>query len=53
MMVWSPTTAKAAPTLPAVASAAWPDGSLRGDGVFTVDSPAGGPTIVKAELPCG
>jgi len=24
-----------------------------GDGVFTVDSPAGGPTRVKAELPCG
>ncbi|MEU4394540.1 histidine kinase [Kribbella sp. NPDC023855] len=24
-----------------------------GDGRFTVDSPAGGPTIVKAELPCG
>jgi signal transduction histidine kinase len=24
-----------------------------GDGRFTVDSPVGGPTIVKAELPCG
>lgn len=24
-----------------------------GDGHFTVDSPAGGPTTVKAELPCG
>ncbi|WP_433007761.1 sensor histidine kinase [Kribbella sp. CA-294648] len=24
-----------------------------GDGLFTVDSPAGGPTTVKAELPCG
>ncbi|WP_051084795.1 sensor histidine kinase [Kribbella catacumbae] len=24
-----------------------------GDGQFTVDSPVGGPTIVKAELPCG
>ncbi|WBQ07164.1 sensor histidine kinase [Kribbella sp. CA-293567] len=24
-----------------------------GDGLFTVDSPVGGPTIVRAELPCG
>jgi signal transduction histidine kinase len=24
-----------------------------GDGLFTVDSPAGGPTTVKADLPCG
>jgi signal transduction histidine kinase len=24
-----------------------------GDGTFTVDSPDGGPTVVRAELPCG